>query len=277
MTFRDFASRVRRHSGAARISVLCLSVLCLNSLTASAERATIIPAEIGKSVSLSFQPEPHRAGSFHSIEINSVGRTLRFVPKVPIARIPEGADDSLSTGLWEKIPGLRLDPSRFFFRGEYISDGQPHTLLFFVSEAGGSDASPLLVIGFAYLGEPYKVLELDKLNLTSFQQANDNTALIIGKATLSQVMGGDGGNGSRVPYATTYDPFSVFVVHIDGPAYYSLAASRRYNEEHYAWAGAHSREDYAVLYNLPGHRKPFGAPASRINALLGSPKIPTPQ
>jgi hypothetical protein len=132
------------------------------------------------------------------------------------------------------------------------------------------------VVGFTYTGEPYKVLELDNYDLTAFQQAADNTALIIGKESLSQVMSGDGGSGSKEPYATTYDPYSVYIVHVEGGAHYSLAASHRYNQEHYVWAGPHSREDYAVLYNLPGHLKPVGALASRIEELLGNAKFPKP-
>jgi hypothetical protein len=244
---------------------------------ASAERVTITPPDIGRSITLTFQPEPHSAGNFHSIDINSVGMNFRFVPKTPFARIPTEADARLSAGLPDKIPGLKLDLSRFFFRGEYISDGEPRTLLFFASEPGGSDASALLVIGFSYVGMPYKVLELSKFDLTSFEQAGDNNALIIGRATLSQVMAGHGGNGSKAPYATTYDPYSVFIAHMEGRAYSSPTASRRYNEAHYVWAGPHSREDYAVLYNLPTHPKPLGAPASRVDALLGSAKVPKPQ
>ena len=246
-------------------------LLTIPDAAALAEHASITVPNVGQ-VTLDFQPAPHGAGNFRSIAINSVGKTFRFVPKVPVAQIPADADDRQSRGLWDKVPGLRLDPSRFFFRGEYISDSQPHTLLFFISEAGASDASPLFVVGFSYVGVPYEVLQLGKFDITAFQRAGDNTALIIGKQTLSQVMGGDGGNGSKAPYATTYDPFSVFIVHVEGSAYYSLAASRRYNQQHYVWAGPHSREDYAVLYNLPGHSKPFGASASHADNLLSSAK-----
>jgi hypothetical protein len=278
MRSKHLALPVSRHSGEARISVFCLAIiLFLHPPTAVAQRAMIVPPEIGKSISLTFEPALHSAGNFRSIEINSVGGSFHFVPKVPIARIPEDADEKLSRGLWDKVSGLRLDPSHFFFRGEYISDAQPHTLLFFVSEPVASDASPLFVIGFSYVGEPYKVLELDNLNLTAFQQAGDNTAIIIGKQSLSEVMGESGAERAGHPYATTYDPFSVFIVHVEGKANYSLAASRRYNEEHYVWAGPHSREDYAVFYNLPKHPKPFGAPASRVDELLGSGKTPSPK
>jgi len=82
-------------------------------------------------------------------------------------------------------------------------------------------------------------------------------------------MGGDGGNSSKAPYATTYDPYSVYIVQVEGSADYSLAASRKYNQVHYVWAGPHSREDFAVFYNVPGHTKPFGASATQLDKLLG--------
>jgi hypothetical protein len=243
---------------------------------ALAEHTSIIVPNVGP-VLLDFRPAPHSMGNFSSVKIESAGNTVVFTPKNPIAHIPSDRKEKLSRGLWENPSGLRIDPSRFFFRGEYTSDSEPHTLLFFISEGYASEAPPLLVIGFSYVGEPYKVLELDEFDMTAFQKASDNTALIIGNATLSQVMGGDGGNGSKAPYATTYDPFSVFIVPTEGNAYYSLEDSRRYNQQHYVWAGPHSREDYAVLYNLPGHPKPMGAPASRVEALLGGAKVPKPQ
>jgi hypothetical protein len=259
------------HSAVALAIVLSLFVP-----TALAERASITVTNVGR-VTLEFRPAMHRAGNFGSIEIRSVAGAFHFVPKTPIARIPEDADERSSSGLWDKVSGLQLDTSRFFFRGDYISDGQPHTLLFFVSEGGASDAAPLLVVGFSYVGEPYKVLELDKFDITAFQRATDNTGLIIGKTTLSQVMGEPGAERAGRPYATTYDPYSVYVVHAEGTAYYSLGASRRYNQQHYVWAGSHSREDFAVFYNLPGHSRPFGAPATRVNDLLSIAKATKPQ
>jgi hypothetical protein len=248
-------------------------ILALQINTA-AQRVTITPPEVGKSITLTLQPEPHSADNYYSIEINAGGRIFHFTPKAPIAKIPTTESERVSRGLWDTVPGLHLDSSRFFFRGEYISDSQRHTLLFFVSEAGASDASPLLVLGFSSAGEPYKVLEATTLDLTAFIGSSDSTPSIVGKATLSQIMGGNGGNGSKAPYATTYDPYSVYIVRVDGAAGYSLAASRSYNQQHYVWAGPHSREDYAVFYNLPGHTKPFGAPATRLNKLLGDAAIP---
>jgi hypothetical protein len=235
---------------------------------AFAEHTTISVPNIGR-VSLEFQPAPDSRG-FKSVEISSAGSKIRFSPKTPITRIPSNREESVSSGLPSSIPGLSVDPSHLFLRGQFISDSEPRTLLFFLGEEYASDAAPLLVIGFSYVGEPYKVLELSEFDMFAFRQVDDNTALIIGNQSLSQVMAGDGGNGSKAPYATMYDPFSVYVAHVEGTAQYSLSASKLYNQQHYVWAGPHSREDYAVFYNLPGHPRPMGAPASRIDALLGN-------
>ena len=252
------------------------TMLALASLAAFAQHASISVPTVG-AVSLEFKPALADPRGFASIEISSAGHKVRFTPRTPIARIPSNREEALSSGLPSSVPGLGVDPSRLFFRGQFMSDSEPHTLLFFVSEGYASNASPLFVVGFTYMGEPYKVLQLDKLDIIAFHQASDNTALIIGKQSLSEVMAGDGGNGSKAPYATTYDPYSVYIVHVEGTADYSLAASKLYNQQHYVWAGPHSREDYAVLYNLPGHPKPMGAPASRIEALLGNAKAPKTQ
>lgn len=242
-----------------------------------AQHATLVLPETGKSISLSFELMPGKQGNFRSIRVASGGDNFHFALKTPITRIPANAAEQLHSGVWNKVPGLQLDGSRYFFRGEYSADSKPHTLLFFVGEPGASNPGRLFVLGFTGDGTPYKVLERNNLDILSFQSSEDSNAFIVGKATMSQVMAGDGGNGSKTPYATTYDPFSVFVVHGPSQAKYSLRESRKYNEAHYVWAGPHSREDYAVLYNLPGHKKLVGAPASRIEAILGGKRIPQAQ
>jgi hypothetical protein len=258
---------------------LVLKLLLITSIVhaqnAFAQHAALVLPETEKRISLRFEPTSGAQGNFRSIHIDSEGRSFHFVPRTPIARIPETSEETLRTGLWDKVSGLKLDISRYFFHGEYSVDSKPHTLLFFVSEAGASDAGPLFVLGFSTDGTPYKVLERDEFDLYRFQSTGEGSALIIGKATMSQVMGGDGSNGSKTPYATTYDPFSVFVVHGLSQAQYSLSASAKYNQAHYVWAGPHSREDYAVIYNLPGHPNIMGAPASRVDALLGGNRSST--
>jgi hypothetical protein len=243
---------------------------------ASAQRVTLVLPETGKSISLKFEPVPQSRDNFGAIEIDSEGKKVRFLPKNPIARIPVSPQEAVRSGLPNKINGLQLHPSRYFFRGEYTANSQPHTLLFFISyltQSGPNDGDPLFVIGFSSDGIPRKVFEHEGLDVTSFQPTGQNSAFIIGKTALSEVMAGDGGNGSIAPYATTYDPFSVFVLKGESQAVYSLDASRNYNRAHYVWAGPHSREDYAVLYNLPHHSGLVGAPASRVDALLGTKRI----
>jgi hypothetical protein len=253
---------------------LLASIFIVHLQTAVAQRVHLKLPETQRNITVSFEPVSGSKDNFRLIHIDSDGRSFRFAPKAPVARIPTSPEERLQRGIWDKISGLQLHSSRYFFHGEYSSDSKPHTLLFFVSEAGASDAAPLLVLGFSADGRPYKVLEREEFDPTSFQATDRGDALIIGKATMSQGMGGDDSNGSKTPYATTYDPFSVFVIHNLSRAEYSLIESRKYNQEHYVWAGPRSREDYAVLYNLPGHRKPMGAPASRVETLLGANRIP---
>ena len=83
-------------------------------------------------------------------------------------------------------------------------------------------------------------------------------------------MGGDG--HGTAPYATTYDPYAVYIVQPDKPAAYSLAETRKYNQAHYVWAGTHSREDVGVLFNLPGHHGPVLSTPAHIDEILTGKK-----
>jgi hypothetical protein len=255
---------------------LLLIIFAAHIGPATAQRVTLVLPETGKSISIKFEPTPQGRDNFRAIDVDSDGRKVRFLPKSPITRIPADPQEAIRAGLPHKIHGLELHPSRYFFRGEYIANSQPHTFLFFIGELqdGPNDGDPLFVIGFSSDGRPHKILERKGLDLTSFEPAGQESALIIGKTGLSQVMAGDGGNSSTEPYATTYDPYSVFVVQGESTAVYSLDATRNYNREHYVWAGPKSREDYAVLYNLPHHSGLVGAPASRVSALLGAHRMP---
>jgi hypothetical protein len=244
-----------------------LILLIASYQVAAGESVNFSLPETNKLLSFTFHSKPGGNISFRSFQVDSEGKHFNFTARTPIARIPANLKERRALGY--DIPGLKLHPSRYFFVGRYGTDADSHTLLFFISEAGASDAAALLIIGFSTSGDPYKVLERDYFDVTSLQSTPDGTGLIVGKETLSQVMGGDGFNGSTKPYATTYDPFSVFIVHPEGKAVYSLVVSRSYNQKHYVWAGSHSREDYAVLYNLPEHHGLVGAPTSRVQALLG--------
>ncbi|RSL16163.1 hypothetical protein EDE15_1673 [Edaphobacter aggregans] len=252
--------------------LLKLLLLLSASQLALAQRATFTLPETGQVITFSFHPVSDPSDNFDSVDVTSADKHFHFPAKNTVARFPATAKERRAEGFWIDIPGLKLHPSRYFLVGNYGTATDVHSLLFFVGAAYASEASPLLVLGFSATGEPYKVLERQYLDVTSFQLAPDGTPLIVGKDALSEVMRGDGGNGSAKPYATTYDPFSVFTLRSGEKAVYSLEESRNYNLKHYVWAGPHSREDFAVFYNIPGHPKPLGAPISRAETLLGGSK-----
>ena len=255
-----------------RILPRLLVLLISASQFVIAQHAAYTLPETGQVMTFSFHPASDGSTGFNSVDVISAGKHFHFRVKNNMARFAATAEERRAEGLWSDIPGLKLHPSRYFLIGKYGAGADIHSLLFFVGQAYASEASPLFVLGFSAMGEPYKVLERGYLDVTSFQSTADGTALIVGKDALSQVMGGDGGNGSEEPYATTYDPFSVFIVHAGERAIYSLAESRSYNQKNYVWAGPRSREDFAVFYNIPGHHRFFGASASQAEVLLGGKK-----
>ena len=209
------------------------------------------------------------------IRITCMGRTIHV-------RIP-GHDYSLqsnsdlvrlsksdTTGLHpgDPVHGLTLDPSHLYFVGHYIQNNRPHSLLFFFGNSA-LNGFPMFVIGFHEGGVPYTGLELPEFNMERFD-VTDGTPKIIGRKTLPQAMTSPTPSDSTTPYATTYDPFSVFIIATGAQATYSSTLSRSYNQQHYVWAGPHTREDYAVLYRVPGHPKPFGVPAEKISQYIPS-------
>jgi hypothetical protein len=255
-----------------RILPRLLVLLIAASQFVIAQHAAYTLPETGHVITFSFHPASDGSDVFSSVDVISASKHFHFPAKNNLVRFAATAEERRAEGVWIDIPGLELHPSRYFLIGKYGTGADVHSLLFFVGPAYASEASPLLVLGFSATGDPYKVLERDYLDVTSFQSATDGTALIVGKDALSEVMGGDGGNGSKMPYATTYDPFSVFIVHAGDRALYSLAESRSYNQKNYVWAGPRSREDYAVFYNIPGHHRFFGASVSQTEVLLGGKK-----
>ena len=71
------------------------------------------------------------------------------------------------------------------------------------------------------------------------------------------------------PYITTYDPFAVFEMpETSALAVYSLDESRTYNQKNYVWHGPISSKTYGVVYNIPVHAKPFGAPWKQAQRML---------
>lgn len=206
---------------------------------------------------------------YRSITISANKRSTRITPRNPIDCIPADKQGRLETGLWAEPKGMPIDGSRCFFRGTYTANGATHTLLVFLSEGYASNAAPLLILGFHADGTPFKVLERDELDPLEFKfDPADGTARFIGAPTLSQVSYGDGGNGSTKPYATTYDPRAVYLIRPDAVAKYDLPASKAYNRQNYVWAGPSMSEQIAVIYNYPGHPKPFAVSDKRAETLF---------
>jgi hypothetical protein len=249
-----------------KLSILVASFVFNAGLLA--QHAVIHIPESNDIVTVSLtQPDKDTSG-FSTVAITVNGHQLTFHPRNPVACAPASAADRKNNLDWADVKGMQLDPSSCFRRSEYGSNVK-HTLLAFMSHGYASDAGPTFIIGFDQNATPYKVLERNELDLFAFEPSVvDETARIIGFPSLSQVMFGDGGNGSKAPYATTYDPRAVYIIRPGERAQYSLEESRLYNEQHYVWAGPLVSESYAVVYNYPGYAKPFGISAKRLDALF---------
>jgi len=228
---------------------------------------TIHPPEIPQSIQLMFESADTRDG-FTRIRFLSEENSYTLSAKYGLRRLNTPGDPQAGTPDFN-VPNLPFDKSRYFRIGHYTDAIGEHTLLFFMGEGIASDTCAMLVIGFDTKGQPYKLLEKETMEVTSLlQQADGKPALIVGKPTLSQVVGNID-NPTSGPYATTYDPFAVYVLPATpGKAVYSLEESRLYNQQHYVWAGPHSSETTFVYYNIPKHRKPFAAPASDVNKFV---------
>ena len=246
-----------------------LATLLLYTSALSAQRATLRVPEFEQPITISLGDSAPSGDGFNSVTIHAGGHATTFHPRNPIACAAPNKEDRKRDISWAGVEGMRLDGSLCFYVGQFGANGSKHTILLFVSEGGASDAAPVLVIGFHVDGVPYKLLERDELDVASFINRPDGSALLIGKPTLSQVIAPLGYDPRRDPYATTYDPFAVYIITPDKPATYSLAESRSYNVKHYVWAGPKSSESYSVLYNIPGHSEPFVASAREANEILG--------
>ena len=164
----------------------------------------------------------------------------------------------------QRVPGLKQDPSRLFF-----TTTGPRTLLFFLSEAEASEPGALYVLGFHPDGSPYRVLVAATFYLSSVEYGPGAEVRIIGTPSASETYGYNPDETSpNAPYAATYDPYTVYVVHGDNAAVASPPLSKAYNLKHYVWAGPAMSEKIAVLYNIPGHPQPFVVPESQVSDLL---------
>ena len=257
-------AKLQQLSG-SKTTAAAVALMILFSIPAMAQSTTLKLAEINANITLSLVPDKQFPKDFRTIVIRSSGTTTRLTANDQIIRIPATREERKSAFIWSAdAPGLKLDPSRYFLVGTYTVDAKPHTLLFFLSDAAASDATPLLVIGFSDTGKPFKIFER-QFELTAFERANGG-ALMIGNETISQ--GVCGTSDPKAPSATTYDPYSVFLIKPDQSPRYLLDASRAYNRKHYVWAGPKMSESISVIYNLPGHPNAFAASNSRADLLL---------
>jgi hypothetical protein len=238
------------------------------TVTCTLASAQLIPTtlhlpETNANISIHVRLQPGLGKPFRTIQFGIEGHTYHLIAKSDLQYLskPEG----LGLEPADPIRGLVLDPSRLFFLAHYTAETKPHTLLFFIGDAGASDAAPVLVVGFHEDGSPYKVLELDQFDTSNFTQLDDGSPVIIGKATLSQAYS-EAAKDSL--YATTYDPYAVYIIRLNEPAEYSLVESKRYNQLHYVWAGTKSREDIAVVFHDKNHHRPYIAPVKDLGKVL---------
>jgi hypothetical protein len=247
--------------------VLTMSI-CL-TIPVIAQSTKLLLPETGFTIDLSLSPDKEFPEDFRSITIRSAGAITRLTTHDPIIRIPATRTERKKAFIWSAdASGLKIDPSLYFLIGQYTTDAKPHTLLFLLSDAAASDATPLLIIGFSDQGVPFKVFERP-YELTSFEQTNTG-ATITGNESIAQAMCDSG--DPHAPSSTTYDPFSIFLLQPNAKPLYQLEASRDYNLKHYVWAGPHSSEATAVIYNLPGHPKIFAVPVARHDKLMAGLK-----
>lgn len=153
---------------------------------------------------------------------------------------------------YAKLKGISIDKTGYFLRGKYRSGTGERPLLLFLGWPYASDPGSLLIFGFRSGCIPYQAFQTDNFELRSLQTDSSGFTVLVGSHSLSQVMAGaDGAWMNGKPYATTYDPASVYRIKPmpETEAIYSLEDSRKYNQGHYCWAGPHTSETEAVVYN----------------------------
>lgn len=215
--------------------------------------------------------ESIQPGEFNEIIFKVGSRDFRFkttTPQVRLKPYPLNPPDDFS-----KIKRLAIDPTGYFLRGHYESGTEERTLLFFIglSSGGGSDPESLLIFSFRGDCTPYQIFQSGTFDLASFETNSSGVPVLIGKHSLSQVMAGaDGARLSGKPYATTYDPYSVYRINLaeETQASYSLLDSESYNNSHYCWSGPHMSEAKAVVYNLSKSKRPLCMSADRAQKII---------
>lgn len=177
----------------------------------------------------------------HTLQFNTATPQMRLRPSV--LNPPEN---------YAKLKGISVDKTGYFLRGKYRSGTGERALLLFLGWPYASNPGSLLVLGFHSGCIPYRIFQADNFELLALQTDSAGFTVLIGDHSLSQVMAGaDGAWMTGKPYATTYDPASVYRIKPmpETEAIYSLEDSRKYNQAHYCWAGPHMSETKAVVYN----------------------------
>ena len=214
--------------------------------------------------------EEIQTGDFNEVVFRIGSRTFRFNTITPQVRLKPSLFNPPDD--FSKVHGVSVDATGYFLRGRYDSGSGDRTLLFFIGLPSGSDSNPgsLLVLSFRSDCTPYQVFQSGTFGLTSFETDSSGVPVLVGRHSLSQVMAGaDGAWQSGNPYATTYDPYSVYRIGpAEAPAKYSLEDSEKYNRAHYCWAGPQMSEAKAVAYNLSGRKEVECMSADRARNLI---------
>lgn len=245
------------------------ALLLWSATLLNAQSTKFLLAETNSEIVVRLTPDKQFPQDFRSIAITSSGTTTKVVAHDQIIRIPARRKERKAALIWSAdATGIRIDPSSYFAVGLYTKEEKPHTLLFFLSDAAASDATPLLVIGFSDQGQPSKIFE-GPYELTAFEQTDEGPE-IIGKTSISQSLCDSG--DAKAPSASTYDPYSVYLLQPGQKPRYMLNSARDYNRKHYVWAGSRSSESIAIVSNLAEHPKMFATPAANAQKLLAKAK-----
>ncbi|MEZ2347311.1 hypothetical protein [Terriglobus sp. RCC_193] len=203
-----------------------------------------------------------KTGNFRNLQISVDGQLKVVRSRYDLTFIPRGTEERREV-LWP-VRGLERDKSGCFMSSRLSISGHERLFLFLFGMPMASDPGSVLVIGVNEVGEPYKVIESEMLSLVSFTSSVDGQIQLLAKPSFSQVMRGD---GRATPYATTYDPFWVYLISPSGEASLSTSKSEAYNRSHYVWAGMKTREDIAVVFRKGS--RPLAVPFSQLDKYLG--------
>lgn len=208
-------------------------------------------------------------GDFDQIVFTIGAQSFRFNTTMPQMRLQPS--DLNPPEDYAKLKGISIDRTGYFLRSGYHTNIGDRPLLLFLGWPYASDPGSLLIFGFRSDCTPYLVFHSDNFELQSLQTDSSGYSVLVGKHSLSQVMAGaDGAWLTGKPYATTYDPYSVYKIGlaVEAKAIYSLQGSQSYNQAHYCWAGPKMSEAKAVVYNRTRKNQIECMSASRARNLI---------